>query len=243
MRTNHLSADERRHAFTLIELLVVIAIIAILAAMLLPALAAAKKKAQTANCLSNNHQIALAIAMYTMDNKDFFPGATTTSFTYAVYVDWETEMNPYVSTNARNMFLCPADKAGGYNTALGISSSQMLFPNSYYYWAQFYCDDSVSTIKPRKISEVHYAAQKSIDMCAASAAQGLRYDQTLGTLTYGHGTKGMSLLFTDGHSQFDNYQNLNWCYQKNGVNVYNMDWTGVYNNVAGIGLSGQDLIR
>src|SRR6516162_857439 len=64
---------KQKKAFTLIELLVVIAIIAILAAMLLPALAAAKRKAQKINCVNNLKQVGLAYRIWSQDNGDKNP--------------------------------------------------------------------------------------------------------------------------------------------------------------------------
>jgi prepilin-type N-terminal cleavage/methylation domain-containing protein/prepilin-type processing-associated H-X9-DG protein len=63
-------APVRQRGFTLIELLVVVAIIAILAAMLLPALAKSKLKAQGIQCMNNHRQLCLAWRLYADDNRD-----------------------------------------------------------------------------------------------------------------------------------------------------------------------------
>src|SRR3954463_13357586 len=70
----------KRAAFTLIELLVVIGIIAILFSLLLPALARARRAAQTAACLSNLRQIGIAYHMYANSEKGFLP--------YALFPSW-----------------------------------------------------------------------------------------------------------------------------------------------------------
>jgi prepilin-type N-terminal cleavage/methylation domain-containing protein/prepilin-type processing-associated H-X9-DG protein len=135
---HHTNPKETR-GFTLIELLVVIAIIAILAAMLLPALASAKARAQKIQCANGMRQCGLGFPMFAGDHNDTYPpagfaGGSTTAA--SVQISWDSYINKYIGGNASDADLsvgamftgsapkilaCPADQFPKVNWMGGTS--------------------------------------------------------------------------------------------------------------------------
>ncbi len=119
-----------RDGFTLVELLVVIAIIGILAGMLLPVMAAAKRRAQTAQCISNLHQWDIALQVYASDSNDATPTDGTTMPSSSGYGQYCCEPTLNAEATTPPYSGSPLDPYAWFNVLPPLEANH---PLSYYY--------------------------------------------------------------------------------------------------------------
>jgi prepilin-type N-terminal cleavage/methylation domain-containing protein len=138
-------ASGGRAAFTLLELLVVIAIIAVLAALLLPALASAKQRAQAIRCTGNFRQIGVACLLYVDDNNNAVPTAlnfgvpindvsTAAADVSATYLYGGVAQSLAVANPA--VFWCPSDLTNAVPAGQPATNSITSSSFRYLVWQQ-----------------------------------------------------------------------------------------------------------
>ncbi|MEI8078821.1 MAG: type II secretion system protein [bacterium] len=186
--------------FTLIELLVVISIIAVLAGLLLPALNAARGKAQTINCLSNLRQVNLRINAYQLEWNGIYP-AVGGAGNWDNGTGWSTLVSGSDLTGAnKKLFLCPVDKNRQFSYSINMVERQgdagrAAGFSGYSAWRSSQLD---TTARPSVFILVEESPSGLFDRTDSDQDN---YTQNTNAFSVGSRHRGgTNLVFLDGHA-------------------------------------------
>ena len=191
---------KQKRAFTLIELLVVIAIIAILAALLLPALAAAKRKAQRISCVNDLKQVGISFRLWEGDNQDRYPMSVSTIKNGALEAVYSAlDPNPPTppgynvctvftvmsnEVNTPKILFCPADNGIWASLPRAASTNWVTFDPTinggtltFQYLSYFVCGDAFENY-PQMI----LTGDRNIGTASALATPAITTNSTVGAI-------------------------------------------------------------